>query len=78
MKKIVLTLSLITFLTGCVAAGSAGRISRHGGLEATCGGGCATYKSDGTGCAAFNSGVSDACADYFTKLCAAAPQQCVN
>lgn len=65
-------------LTACYTAGHGGAITDRRGLEAACSGGCAEFKSDGTGCARFTKGTAETCGAYFTQLCAAAPKQCSN
>lgn len=78
MKRPLLIVISLFFLSGCTAAGHGGRITSSGGLEATCAGGCAEYKSDGSGCAKFHESTAKSCAQYFDKLCARNPDQCTN
>lgn len=78
MKYLIGAIGMLAVIAGCSTAGSGGAITRDGGLEATCAGGCAEYKADGTGCARFHESTSTSCATYFEKLCAAAPGQCVK
>ena len=58
MNKLMLTLTFALFLSGCTMAGHGGAITDDGGLQATCAGGCAEYKSDGSGCAKFHDSTS--------------------
>lgn len=67
---------MTSLVAGCVTAGHGGRITAKKGLEATCAGACAAYKSDGTGCAKFHGDTAAACATYFTELCNSTPSQC--
>lgn len=78
MKKKLLTIVLIFQLAGCVTAGHGGKISRTGGLEASCAGGCSEYKSDGSGCAKFHEDTSKSCAAYFETLCKNNREQCID
>lgn len=72
----VFSIAFAMLFSGCAGAGHAGTITRDGGLEAACGGGCAEFNADGTGCAKFNASTSDSCASYFETLCKASPEQC--
>jgi hypothetical protein len=74
----VVLIALMTALGGCYTAGHGGRTTDTRGLETSCAGGCAEFKSDGTGCARFHKGTSETCSAYFTQVCAAAPKQCSN
>lgn len=69
---------VLAFISGCAVAGHGGAITRDGGLESSCAGGCAEYKADGSGCARFQESTSRSCASYFEKLCVAAPEQCIK
>jgi len=74
MKIIIMILFIV--LTGCSTSGNIGVIKADKGLQATCGGGCADYKPDSSGCRKFNDGVAQSCAIYFDKLCERNPEQC--
>lgn len=65
-------------LSGCFTAGHGGRTTDSKGLETACAGGCAEFRSDGTGCAKFHKGTSESCSSYFKEICAASPKQCSN
>lgn len=78
VKYLISTILLAITLSGCYTAGHAGRTTDSGGLESTCAGGCAEYRSDGTGCAKFQKGTSESCSAYFTQICSAAPSQCAS
>lgn len=78
MKEFLVLVFAVILLSGCAMAGHGGAITRSGGLEATCAGGCSVYKSDGSGCAKFHDSTSQSCSAYFDKLCARNPQQCSN
>lgn len=78
MKFVMAIMVSMFLLSGCSTAGHGGRITNTGGLEASCAGGCAEYKSDGTGCAKFHEDTSKSCAAYFESLCESSPSQCSN
>lgn len=78
MKLSSMMIVSIVFLSACSTSGHGGRITSTGGLEATCAGGCAEFKSDGSGCARFHDSTSKSCAAYFDTLCKSSPSQCAN
>lgn len=78
MTKIIFGMLTILILNGCVSAAHVGKITRAGGLEASCAGACSEFETDGSGCAKFNDDTSKSCAVYFETLCQSTPTQCSN
>lgn len=78
MKFITSAVAIAFIVSGCSVAGHGGAITDGGGLQATCAGGCAEYRADGTGCAKFHKNTAESCAAYFDKLCERNPKQCSN
>lgn len=78
MKSFISAIIVALAISGCSVAGHGGAITDSGGLQATCAGGCAEYRPDGTGCAKFHKNTSESCVAYFDKLCERNPKQCSN
>ena len=75
MKSFCIIIIVLAFISGCAVAGHGGAITRDGGLESSCAGGCAEYKAAGSGGAEVQDSTYRSCVNVLQEPVVTLPEQ---